>query len=257
MVTVRLRPFGVSVGIQLCTNIVLVPLLYSIFPFHHWVSERVLTPYALAISMGCILILSKLLHLTKPWIVINTIFPLLIVASAELNDMPYLGYFFFALFLITVLMYLPTLTSGVPYFQSDDKVIDYLEAELSSQKNITLLDFGCGCGDVILPLAKHFPNHRFWGVELGLLPYLIGTVRSRSLENCRVTWGSMWKQPIDSVTHIYAFLSPEPMHALEAWLKDHGHRGLTLWSYQFPLPTMAPTRTITLAHGKELWEYIL
>ncbi|MBE6444535.1 MAG: methyltransferase domain-containing protein [Alphaproteobacteria bacterium] len=53
----------------------------------------------------------------------------------------------------------------------------------------TIVDLGCGCGDLLLPLAKEFPQHRFVGIERDIIVYFLVKLRSLKYKNIKIIWG--------------------------------------------------------------------
>ena len=67
---------------------------------------------------------------------------------------------------------------------------EYLFKHKKSQK---IVDLGCGCGSLLLPLAKRFPQHRFVGIERDIVAYVLMKVRSGKYKNLRVIYGNFLK----------------------------------------------------------------
>ncbi|MBE6452284.1 MAG: methyltransferase domain-containing protein [Alphaproteobacteria bacterium] len=64
---------------------------------------------------------------------------------------------------------------------------DYLA---KSDHQLNIVDLGCGCGSLLLPLAKKFPKHQFIGIERDIVAYIMMKLRSYKYDNIRVIYGN-------------------------------------------------------------------
>lgn len=57
-------------------------------------------------------------------------------------------------------------------------------------KGMRVVDLGCGCGALLLPLAKKFPQHQFVGIEWDIVAYCLMKIRSFRCRNVKVYYGN-------------------------------------------------------------------
>ncbi len=64
---------------------------------------------------------------------------------------------------------------------------------LKYEKSQKIVDLGCGCGSLLLPLAKKFPQHQFVGIERDIVAYTLMKVFSYKYKNIKVVYGNFMK----------------------------------------------------------------
>jgi hypothetical protein len=153
--------------------------------------------------------MSLFFALPLPWQLLNLV---IIPATALSLSVQLPGWVFFALLAFTVLIYAPAFWTRVPYYPTSTPTYLMLLAELPR-------DLGCGFGDLLLFLAKHSPQGRYVGVEIGVLPFLVAKVRAAVFGRGRVSiqCKSMWSVKLSEFDVVYTFLSPAPM--VRVWEK--------------------------------------
>ena len=164
--------------------------------------------------------ISVLLRLPLPWILFNILAPLSLLPSVPLILIQILGVFLVAL-------YVPTFWTRVPYFPSSRKAPSAMASVLNTSDKIVFIDLGSGFGTVLFKLAKKFPNGQFVGAEISPLALGISKLRSYFYSNVTIVGKSFWKLPLADYTHIYAFLSPQPMSKLWDKVKSESKPGAT------------------------------
>lgn len=97
-----------------------------------------------------------------------------------------------------------------PYVPTDNKrrkiVIDKISQYLENEKTEKIIyDAGSGTGDILIPLAKKFPEHKFIGIEWSLFPYLVAKIKSRKLKNIELIKGDIFKQNFNDADIIYCY----------------------------------------------------
>jgi len=124
-----------------------------------------------------------------------------------------------AALIVSVLIYLPTLWTRVPWYPTHPESYARIAAELPTDRPFTFIDLGCGFGRLLTSLARARPNGRFTGVEISPLPWLIGVIRARLTpgRNAEVKLQSLWRTDLGQYDVVYAFLAPGPMP--ELWRK--------------------------------------
>jgi hypothetical protein len=193
----------------------------------------------LLLSLGCAsltaALAARLLSLSPPWQLLNSILPIA-MASSFIVNIP--GYVYLALLLFTLCIYLPAFWTRVPYYPTPRPAYPCIVAELPIDREFTLIDIGSGFGEMLIFLAKQRPNGHFTGIEIGIFPFLISFLRAKieRLPNVRFAYRSMWKTELAPFTYVYAFLSPAPMERLWAKACSEMRPGSLFISNSFAAP---------------------
>lgn len=168
----------------------------------------------LAVALTCATIstvfVAHFLGLSTPWKVINGILPLTLAASLAVT----LPAWVFIIPLLTLCaIHAPALWTRVPYYPTSRAAYPLILAELPPDRPFTFIDIGCGMGDLLIFLKKHRPHGHFYGIEIGLVPFLVSKVKSTLYGegHVTVTFQSVYKTPLHDFDYVYAFLSPAAM----------------------------------------------
>lgn len=202
MPTKTLYSISVSAAIQLISFSLAVAL------------AKILSNAQLAILIHALfaLLLAKFLRLNPAWQIFNFLLPCALAISfswqISSNLLLLVSLFF-------ILIYLPTIWTGVPYYPSSEKMYQVVLDQLPKNQNFSFVDLGCGFGGLLNFLAKKCPNSNFVGVEIGPLPYLIAKLRFLILrKNIVIEYSDLWKVDLARFDYVYAFLAPGPMPKL-------------------------------------------
>ncbi|MCL2737641.1 MAG: class I SAM-dependent methyltransferase [Alphaproteobacteria bacterium] len=144
-----------------------------------------------------------------------------------------------------------------PKVPSQKKMRNVIMAEI--HKNFpdakTIIDIGSGWGGMAMRAAREFPHADAVGIELMPLPFCCATV-SRCLlgpKNCRFAFGNAVRFIKDKKFDIaVCYSGPELMKAIE----PHRDNFKVVLSIDFPLPNIAPSRTVTL-HKDRMGQHVL
>lgn len=98
-----------------------------------------------------------------------------------------------------------------PYVPTSKKrkliILAKISEELKfAKKTKRMFDAGSGIGDIIIPLAKKFPNHYFFGIEWSFFPYWISKIRSKKLKNAKFIHGNILSQSFNCADIIYCYI---------------------------------------------------
>ena len=125
---------------------------------------------------------------------------------------------------------------------------------------VRFVDLGAGLGGPLAYLARTRRDSHFHGVEASPLTFLAAWLRTLPCrDNCRVRWGSLWREDLGTYDVVYAFLSPAPMPDL--WAKAVGEMkpGSLLVSNTFTVPGHEPVRRIPLPGRRDacllVWQF--
>lgn len=190
---------------------------------------------AAALAQGAIAaVLSFRRKLASWWLVIQFLFPVVLVLALSLQLPPSL---FLGAFLVFLLLYWSTFRTQVPFYPSRPSTWQAVEGLLPDDGNIRFIDIGSGLGGLSLYLARRHPAGKFTGIEIAPLPWLVSSLRARMTSNpARFERGDYRLLNFADYDVVFAYLSPVAMPGL--WEKAHAEMraGSLLLSYEFPIP---------------------
>ena len=128
----------------------------------------------------------------------------------------------------------------VPSFGQTKRVeMNKIKEQLSqSKKNLTVLDPGCGTADLIISLAKQFPQHSFIGIEWNKSLSLIAKYKGRNLPNVTILCQDMFSCSFEKADIIVCFLIDPLMERFGEKIKKEGKKGLIVYSNTFSIPNL-------------------
>lgn len=128
----------------------------------------------------------------------------------------------------------------VPSFGIEKKIIINRTAEILKKTNrkLIILDPGCGCGSLLLKLAKKFSEHQFIGVEWGKFAALIAKFRARKLKNVQILCQDLFEYDFSQIDIIVCFLMDTLMEKFgDKVLKEHKKAQIII-SNTFKIPNL-------------------
>jgi hypothetical protein len=173
---------------------------------------------ALTLATGITLLVAQFLRLSAPWKVMNCVLPISFASSLTL---PLPGWVFMAPFFVLLAIYAPAIWTRVPYYPTSRAAYPLILAELPADRPFTFIDVGCGMGDLLVFLERHRPNGHFYGIEIGVVPFLVSKVKAILSSRGRVTvkFKSVYNTSLNEFEYVYAFLSPAAMN--QVWTKAY------------------------------------
>lgn len=195
-------------------------------------------PAVLTIASITALGSAKILGLPTSWGLLNLLLPWAAAATLAL-DVP--GITYLGPLCIVAAVYSPALLTRVPYYPTSRHAYALILAELPNDRPFTFLDVGCGFGDLLLFLAKHRPNGKFEGIELGPLPLLRARIKAALLQqtNLTLSWSDMWRADFAQFDYVYTFLSPAAMEEIWEKVSQEMRPGTTFITNSFPVNKLA------------------
>jgi len=189
---------------------------------------------ATTLSASC----SFILGLPTPWKLVNTALPIAAAASLSI-DVP--GWIFLVPLCVLAAIYAPALWTRVPYYPTSRAAYALILAELPVDRPFTFIDIGCGFGDLLVFLSRHRRNGSFIGIEVGILPWIIGKLRALQAphRNLSVHFKNMHTLALDEFDFVYTFLSPAAMDAIWMKVTNEMRPGSTFITNSFPVPATA------------------
>lgn len=198
-------------------------------------------------------LLSKFLSYPTAWKLLNLFLPIGIFIASEVEQ----AYFFGFLLLFTIVIYLPTFWTRVPYYPTHSDLYDVVLSKLPTDKPFTFIDLGCGFGDLLMYIANHRPNGKLEGVEIGVLPFLVAYIRSLGKKNISIKLKSIWSISLKPFDFVYAFLAPPPMKELFEKCKKEMPSDSMLLVNCFPVPGIEPNSVENLSERSRLFTYAI
>lgn len=203
-----------------------------------------------ALAAGALLAfaMAHLVALPLPWQFLNLILPPAIATTFAVELPPML---FLLLLSASLCVYAPALWSRVPYYPTTRSAYGVILAQIPPDRPCSLIDLGCGSGELLVFLARHRPLGRFIGVEVGVLPWLLSTIRARLWGRGRVSiyFRSIWRVDLSQYDFVYAFLSPAPMERLWQKVQAELRPNAIFISNSFPAPA-APSEQLPLKNNR-------
>lgn len=128
----------------------------------------------------------------------------------------------------------------VPSFGAEKKIITANVREIlkKSTRPLTILDPGCGCGSLIVKLAKEFPEHRFIGVEWGKFAANMARLKTRKLKNTEIICQDMFEYDFGQADIIVCFLMDTLMEKFGEKVKADHKKPQIIFSNTFAIPNL-------------------
>lgn len=190
---------------------------------------------------------TRIFGLTIPWQLCNALIPLGLCAELG-TTIP------FSLFIVTLLIFGPTLAAPIPFYPTRRGVYQHLAQTVATHSPRRVVDLGSGFGAVLFALAGRYPKSSFIGYEIGLIPLIFSHIRSWWYANASMYRESFWQVNLGQFDLVYAFLSPPAMGRLEEKLLGELADDALFISNSFPLPRSSPFRTVIIG-GQSLLYY--
>jgi hypothetical protein len=205
---------------------------------------------------ACAALLAQRRRLAPWWLAIQLLFPVALVVTLSWRLPPVI---FLVAFLFFLLLYWTTFRTQVPFYPSGPAVWDKVAGLLPGDREFALVDIGSGLGGLILHLAPRFPRGRFAGVELAPLPWAISALRARMTANPAHFYRQDYHElNLADYDVVFAYLSPAAMPALWRKARSEMRKGSTLISYEFAIPDVESSMTISpLKNGAALYIFHL
>lgn len=181
-------------------------------------------------------VIAKLAGLPSGWRLLNFVLPFMIlwVALVDIS-----GILILSLAALTLLLYLPSLFSQVPFFPTATKAYDEILKLLPEDREFRFIDLGCGSARLLRYLASRRPRGRFEGVEIGPLPFLLSRIGSLGHRNISIGWCDFWRMSLKDYDFVYAFLAPPVMQRLSDKVRAEMRPQSLFISNAFPAPISA------------------
>ncbi len=121
--------------------------------------------------------------------------------------------------------------------------IDETEIE---KKSGPIIDLGSGWGNIVIRIAKRYPQRKIVGYELSYLPWLTSTLIKRlfRLKNLTLHRQDFYQADLSSASVLVCYLFPEAMEKISNKLQREQSNVNFIISNNFALPLWKPIKTI-------------
>ncbi len=182
------------------------------------------------------------------WVVIQFFFPIVLLFGLFLQLPPSV---FLIAFLILLFLYWNIFRTQVPFYPSNLATWNTVAELLPKDKSVHLVDIGSGLGGLTFNLAQRRPDSHFLGIEIAPLPWLLSVLRARiSKSPAKFTRGDYKNLNFADYDVVFAYLSPVAMLPLWEKARTEMRQGTMLLSYEFSIPQVEPSFTVTPIAGK-------
>lgn len=246
-------PALLALLIQLIAFVLLILLtLIGVWLEQHLLTQSVvLTLSGLVLPQALIAVtLAMLFSVPTWWRVIHFIFPVAVYSAYQLGIPSewYLG-----AFLLSAGVFWTVFKTQVPYYPSSPWVWSELAQLIPVDKPIHMIDIGSGLGRLPIYIAKARPLSLVEGIEvapfLWSLSCMLGFFRGSKVIFKLGDYQALNFKHFDI---IFAYLSPAAMPALWEKASREMREGSMLVSYEFEIPGMHPSLTISEDDDKPL-----
>ena len=132
--------------------------------------------------------------------------------------------------------------------ESIDQTINKPNAGVSDNGPVRIYELGSGWGNVLVALARRYPQHIIVGYELSFVPWLVSIVwvKLLRLNNVRVHRQDFFKADFSPAKLVLCYLYPQGMVKLQAKLTEEAGSLNYLISHHFALPHYEPIKTLRI-----------
>ncbi len=111
-----------------------------------------------------------------------------------------------------------------------------------------IFELGSGWGNLLIPLARKYPQRKIIGYELSIMPWLTTVILKTlfGLKNIQLHRKNFLQADLSDASVIICYLFPGGMQAIENKLKVEHENLEYLISNNFSLPAHKPAKTIQL-----------
>lgn len=188
------------------------------------------------------------LGLPTPWRIVNVLLPISISMTLAV---PVPSWLFAVPFAALAVVHAPALWTRVPYYPTSRGAYPLILAQLPPAVPFTFIDIGCGCGDLLVFLKKHRPLGRYYGVEIGVFPFLVSKFKAlrHGAGAITISFQDIRRTELRDFDYVYAFLSPAAMTSV--WKKAYSEMkpGSTFITNSFEVPSQ-PDETLAVKDSR-------
>ena len=112
-------------------------------------------------------------------------------------------------------------------------------------KSLRIADLGSGDGRLLLPLAKKFPQHNFYGYEWSWILWHISSWRGKGLSNLHFSYQNFMKADLSNIDVVLCFLSNELSAELASKFQQELKPGTIIISSAFAIKELKIKKEIS------------
>lgn len=148
--------------------------------------------------------------------------------------------------IITVSIIYNTVRLGISPMPSSHKAYRTMMQLADETDSGTIIDFGSGWGNLVIPIAKRYPHRQIIGYELSYLPWLTSRLLKQllGLKNLTVHRQDFYQADLSSASVLVCYLFPQAMQKISDKLRLEQSNVNFLISNNFALPSWQPIKTI-------------
>ena len=143
-----------------------------------------------------------------------------------------------------------------PFIATNNKILKRILEELKLADNATVIELGSGKAGFLHTLRKEYKNIKLIGVEISIIPYLIGKIQS-AVTGSKILFKKedIFKTDLSKTDLVYCYLNIKTMNRLEEKFGKELKAGTQVISYQFKLPNKKEEKMIDMGKGNKIWFY--
>ena len=156
------------------------------------------------------------------------------------------------LFTVLFLFGIGLFTFDAPFIPIPRRVLPHIRKALNLQSDSIVYDLGCGDGRVLIECSKDNPTGLCIGIELAQIPYSLARlyIFLKHRRNIIIQKQNLYTTDLSQATHIFAYLLPKALPALENKLAREARQGLRVVTCDFKLPTKTPSESYQIPGPK-------
>lgn len=141
-----------------------------------------------------------------------------------------------------------TLVLGISPMPSSKKAYQGVLELIENTGTGPIVDLGSGWGNLVIRLARTYPQRQIVGFELSFAPWLFTLVMIKLLgiKNLKVHRKNFLNIRLNQVNVIVCYLHPKAMKAIQDKISTGAYQTEYLVSNNFALPGQSPEQTLTL-----------
>ena len=119
---------------------------------------------------------------------------------------------------------------------------------LDNSSSKTIIDLGSGWGNVVIRLARHYPNRHIIGYELSFLPWLTSLILKKTLglSNLTLHRKNFYHARLPKNSILICYLFPQAMQKINDKLRQETLSVNMLISNNFALPSWQADKTVRI-----------
>ncbi len=155
---------------------------------------------------------------------------------------------FSLLLLMTASIIYNTIKLGISPMPSSNTAFKAVSQLIDESDTGTVVDLGCGWGNLVIRLACRYPQRQIIGYELSLLPWLTTKIISKCLrlKNLTLYKQDFYQADLSDASLLICYLDPQAMYKIKKKLVSQPGSTNFLISNNFALPAWPPEKVIRL-----------